>query len=55
MANYLIRPLNFRNRVVLFHNKVDDRIKWTVFDLDKKEAKVHEVNKPEGGGEYNLR
>jgi len=52
--NCLVTPLNFRNRVAMYLGKVEDKIRWTVFDFDKKEVKVHEVNKPEGG-EYSLR
>jgi hypothetical protein len=52
--NNLTIPLNFRNRVAVYLNKVDDKIKWTVYDFEQKTITPHEVNKPEGG-EYSLR
>lgn len=53
--NYTIEPLNLRNRVVVFNGKVDDKIRWTIHDLDKRETKDHSVNKPGDGNEYCLK
>lgn len=54
-TNNIFTPLNHRNRLAVYVNKVEAKIKWTVYDLDEQSVLVHEINKPENNGEYSLR
>lgn len=53
--NHVVLPLNLRNRIALYAGKVEDKIRWTVYDFDTREVTKHEVNKPENNGEYCLK
>lgn len=46
VTNAIFTPLNHRNRVAVYVNKVETKIKWTVYDLDAREPKNYEINKP---------
>lgn len=48
-------PLNLRNRLSLYAGKVEDKIRWTVYDFDSRTIVKHEINKPENSGEYCLK
>lgn len=53
--NHVVMPLNLRNRLALYAGKVEDKIRWTVYDFDARTIVKHEVNKPENNGEYCLK
>jgi hypothetical protein len=53
--NHSIQPLNLRNRLVIYHGKVEDKIKWTVYDFEAKTITPYEVAKPENNNEYCLK
>ena len=53
--NHCIQPLNLKNRLTIYHGKIEEKIKWTVYDFKLKTIKVYEVNKPENSNEYCLK
>ena len=55
VRNDIFLPLNLRNKMVVYKNKVEKKITWTVYDLDTREFITHEINKPENNGDYSLR
>jgi hypothetical protein len=44
--NHVVMPLNLRSRLALYAGKVEDKIRWTVYDFEAKSVTKHEVNKP---------
>jgi|JI6StandDraft_1071083.scaffolds.fasta_scaffold04436_14 hypothetical protein len=55
VTNNIFTPLNNSNRLAVYVNKIEAKIRWTVYDLDLSSATVHEINKPENNGDYSLR
>jgi hypothetical protein len=53
--NNVVMPLNLRNRIAVYQGKVEDKIRWTVYDFDAQTITKHEVHKPENNGEYCLK
>jgi len=53
--NVVGKPLNMRNRLAIYAGKVEDKIRWTVYDFEKRTIEKHEVAKPENNGEYCLK
>ena len=53
--NHTIQPLNLRNRLIIYHGKIEEKIKWNVYDFEAKKIIPYEVNKPENSNEYCLK
>jgi len=39
----------------IYHGKIDDKIKWNVYDLETRKVTNYEVNKPENTNEFCLK
>jgi hypothetical protein len=53
--NHTIQPFNLKNRLGIYHGKVEEKIKWVVYDLELRKVIPYEVNKPENTNEYCLK